>query len=158
MKFNRISVTFFVVITFLLCPLQCFCAKEEPAAKKIQPEKATKMHKIIRIHYTGAVTPETVTIKPGTTVVWINESKRPIEIQFQNKQVTLACKSPVHFVVGQEGSFISNRIPHGAVASLCFIETGTYKYAVRKVPSVTDEWHDSRQRITAFSATVVVKK
>ena len=59
------------------------------------------------------------------------------EIDFTGKQVTLACKSPTNFVVGEDGSFISNRIPQGAVASLCFIDKGTYNYELRRGPRTT---------------------
>jgi hypothetical protein len=69
---------------------------------------------------------------PGTTVIWINEADSPVEIQFEGKQVTMACQNPVHFVIDDKGSFISNNIPLGAVASLCFIEKGEFNYVVRR--------------------------
>jgi plastocyanin len=100
---------------------------------KIVPEEAIKATRIIRLHYSGGITPPIAEVKPGTTVIWINNSVAPLEIQFQGKQVTLACKSPVHFVVDETGSFISNRIPQGAVASLCFIERGEFVYYARVV-------------------------
>jgi hypothetical protein len=39
----------------------------------------------------------------------------------------------VHFVVDENGSFISDRIPAGSVASLCFVEKGEYNYVMSKV-------------------------
>jgi hypothetical protein len=60
------------------------------------------------------------------------------EIQFIDKQVTLACKSPTHFVVDDEGVFISSKISPGAVASLCCVQKGTYKYVVLREPRRTD--------------------
>ena len=107
--------------------------------EKIQPDKAINIHRIVRINYSravGALIPEKVTAQPGSTIIWINESKGPVEIEFQGKQVTVACKNPVHFVINEEGSFISNRIPFGAVASLCFIESGTFDYVVRRAVSL----------------------
>jgi plastocyanin len=98
---------------------------------KIVPEEATKETQIIRLHYSGGITPAVVEVKPGTTVIWINHSTAPIELQFEGKQVTMACKSPVHFVIDETGSFISNRIPQGSVASLCFVEKGEFAYKAR---------------------------
>ncbi len=105
----------------------------EDKKSKIVPEEAIKATQIIRLHYSGGITPPVVEIEPGTTVIWINDSRAPIEMQFQGKQVTLACKSPVHFIIDDEGSFISNRIPQGSVASLCFVEMGEFHYVARVV-------------------------
>ncbi len=131
-------------------------AYAESQREKIKPEQSINVHKIIRIHYSGAVIPQKLTVRPGSTVVWINESKRPVEIQFESKQVTLACKSPVHFILDEKGSFLSNRIPYGSVASLCFIEKGKYSFSVRKVLSPDDAWHQSRERAESFSGTIIV--
>ncbi len=97
----------------------------------IQPEKKIAGAQIVRLGSLGDVNPATVTVKPGTTVIWINEAESPVKIQFLGKQVTMACQNPVHFVVDDKGtSFISNDIPMGAVASLCFIEKGEFSYVV----------------------------
>lgn len=136
----------------------CVCVTSAGAEeKKIQPEKSINIHKIIRVHYSGAIIPKTLKVNPGSTVVWINESKRPVEIQFEGKQVTLACKSPVHFVLDESGTFLSNRIPYGAVASLCFIEKGEYTFRVRKVIQPDDEWHSSRERVSEYKGKVIVE-
>ncbi len=50
------------------------------------------------------MTPE-LTVEAGTTVIWINDSRSVMEIQFEGKQVTMACKSPVHFVIDEKGDF-----------------------------------------------------
>ena len=148
-----------VITMGYICLVLCFSvtAFAQEQEKAVQPEKAINLHKMIRIHYSGAVIPETLTVQPGSTVIWINESKRPVEIQFQGKQVTLACKSPVHFILDEQGSFLSNRIPYGAVASLCFIEKGTYTYNVRKVSTPDDEWHSSRQRGHSYEGKIIVE-
>jgi plastocyanin len=125
--------------------------------QKIQPDKDTGTHQIIRIHYSGAVIPEVLTVKPGATVVWINDSKGAFEIQFEGKQVTLACKSPVHFTINDDGSFISDRIPNGSVASLCFIEKGEFNYVARKILSASPERLGDRERIQEFKGKIVVK-
>ena len=100
---------------------------------KIVPEMNIKEVKIIRVNAIAGINPGELTIQRGTTVIWINESSSIVELQFEGKQVTLACKSPVHFIVDEKGSFISDRIPAGSVASLCFVEKGEYNYVMRKV-------------------------
>jgi hypothetical protein len=102
-------------------------------SEKIQPEKKIAGTQIIRLHSSGGINPGKATVVPGTTVIWINEADSPVEIQFEGKQVTMACQNPVHFVIDDKGSFISNNIPMGAVASLCFIEKGEFNYVVRRV-------------------------
>jgi plastocyanin len=128
---------------------------EEP---KIQPDKALPLHAVIRIDATGAVSPSTLTAQPGTTVVWINESSRPIEVQFEGKQVTVACKSPVHFIIDEHGSFLSNRIPARAVASLCFIEKGEFMYKARTIETPADEWHTARARVKEYEGKIIIQK
>lgn len=133
-------------------------AGEEKITDKIIPEKNIKVHQIIRIHYSGAVLPSSITVKPGSTVVWINEAKSPVEIKFEGKQVSLACKSPVHFVLDEGGFFISDRIPTGGVASMCFIEPGEFNFVARKVPTAYADGLSERRRIKEFRGQVIVKK
>jgi len=70
----------------------------------------------------------TVSVKPGTTVIWLNDTSRVIEVEFVEKQVTLACGSPVGFFVNEQGSYTSQKIVPKAVASICFLEKGEYPY------------------------------
>ena len=70
----------------------------------------------------------TVTVESGTTVVWLNSSRRIMELTFTDKQVVTACGSPVNFFVNDAGSYSSNKIVPKATASLCFIEKGEYDY------------------------------
>ncbi|MCX8044921.1 MAG: hypothetical protein N3B18_12450 [Desulfobacterota bacterium] len=133
-------------------------AETGESGQKIQPDKDIKVHQIIRIHYSGAVIPEILTVKPGSTVVWINDAKSAVEIQFEGKQVTLACKSPVHFTIDENGSFISDRIPTGSVASLCFIEPGEFSYIARKAPTTVSERMGPRDGIQEFKGKIIVQK
>ncbi len=140
MKKTIILAGYFIISLFLFAGISF--AEAPPVEERIQPDKAIDVHRMVRINYRGAVgalIPETVTIQPGSTIVWINESKGPIEIEFEGRQVTVACKSPVHFVISEKGSFISNRIPFGAVASLCFVETGEFDYVTRRADPITGE-------------------
>jgi len=93
---------------------------------KIFPKKRKLEQKIIRLDsLTGTEIPA-ATINAGTTVIWINDlSAVMIEIMFTGQQVTLACKSPVHFIVDAKGTFTSDQITWGGVASLCFVEKET---------------------------------
>jgi len=99
-------------------------------SEKIVPEMQGTGHQVIRLNYTFGVDPSKVTVARGTTVIWMNSGRSNAKIKFTGKQVTLACKSPVHFPVDETGSFTSNDIPPGAVASLCFVEKGTFDYTV----------------------------
>jgi plastocyanin len=116
---------------------------EAEKSEKIQPDKKIAGSKIIRLHYSGGINPATATVPAGTTVIWINEANSPVEIQFEGKQVTMACQNPVHFVIDDKGSFISNNIPLGAVASLCFIEKGEFNYVVRRALKPSQSYKES---------------
>lgn len=127
----RASAVCFCLLLFAVCSVQ---AQTEG---KVVPEKKISGHQVIRIDKSVGLNPKLVMIKPGTTVIWMNQSESIAEIQFRGKAVTLACKSPTHFIVDEEGSFVSNRIPQSAVASLCFVEKGTYNYVLRRGPRAT---------------------
>ena len=96
--------------------------------KKQEDLKIT--NKIVTIDGEGT-RPVTLTSKPGTTVIWVNKSRFPIEIIFLDKQVTLACVSPVNFFIGNDKTYESNKIPSCGTASLCFMEAGTYEYKIK---------------------------
>lgn len=117
-------------------------------------EESVKSHQIIRLHYSGGITPPEVTIKLGATVIWVNDSRAPVEIQFEGKQVTLACKSVTRFVIDENGSYISERIPQGSVASLCFMEEGEYSYVARKSSYGSRK---SYRGIKEFKGKIIVK-
>ena len=76
------------------------------------------------------VDPVNLNSTPGTTVIWVNFSKTPVELLFLDKKVTTACGSPVNFFVGEGGAYESGKIPYGGTASLCFTQKGTYEYVV----------------------------
>ncbi len=64
------------------------------------------------------VDPSTLVSEPGTTVVWVNFSKTPVELLFLNKKVTVTCGSPVNFFVGKDGAYESAKIPLALVSPL----------------------------------------
>ena len=122
---------------------------------KIMADQNIKETKIIRIHFMGGISPAELTVKAGTTVVWVNDARDQLELKFEGKQVTLACKSPVHFIIDEDGSFLSDRIPQDSVASLCFVEKGTFNYVLRKVPSAGAT--DSRDSVKEFKGKIIVQ-
>jgi len=99
---------------------------------KIFPGKKITGHQTITLNDLTGLSKRTITIEFGTTVIWVNNALYLMQLKFSGKQVTMACASPVHFVVDEEGSFVSDKIPPGAVASLCFIEKGEFNYMMRK--------------------------
>jgi plastocyanin len=123
---------------------------------KIVPQMNNREVKIIRVNAVTGINPEVLTVDRGTTVIWINESESSVYMQFEGKQVTLACKSPVHFVVDEQGSFISDRVPAGSVASLCFVEKGEYTYVMRKVLLFSPA-PEARQKNNNFKGKIIVK-
>ena len=100
-----------------------------PAADEKQ-EDLKIINKIITIDREGT-RPVTLTSQPGTTIIWVNNSRFPIEILFLDKQVTLSCGSPVNFFIGADKTYESNKVPSGGTASLCFMEAGTYEYRIK---------------------------
>ncbi len=68
--------------------------------------------------------------------------------------MTLACKSPVNFSLNNQGFFESNTVEFGAVASLCFIECGSFDYIIERAPvSSTAKYEGFR-----FEGKIIVKK
>ena len=126
-----LSITVCSIMTFYL-------SSAHGQDQKIVSEMKISGHKVISLNYTFGASPSTVTVKKGTTIIWMNDGRSAATIKFTGKQVTLACKSPVHFVVDEQGSFTSNEIPPGAVASLCFVEAGTFDYTVTQQTPQTE--------------------
>jgi plastocyanin len=110
------------------------CSAQAQTGGKVAPEKKVEGHQVVQIDKTTGLEPKFSLVKAGTTVIWFNHTDSTCEIQFTGKAVALACKNPTHFIVDEEGSFVSDRIPPGAVASLCFIEKGTYNYVLHRGP------------------------
>jgi len=120
------------LFTMLLVLLGVFyCTRFLPAAEEAQTEQLKIVNKIIIIDEYEEVRPLTVTTPTGTTVIWVNHSRTPVEILFLDKKVTVACGSPVNFFAGKGGAYESGKISFGSTASLCFLEKGTYEYMVK---------------------------
>jgi hypothetical protein len=119
-------------------------------------EKQELKTSIVRIQGYEGVEPLNLFITPGTVVVWLNQYKQAtVEVQFPNKKVTMACQSPVNFLLSKEGTYVSNPIPFGGVASLCFIEQGTFDYIIERSQLPVGEPKSDKFR---FEGKIVVKE
>ncbi len=120
----------FIVMFYL--PVLTFAAEEKTEEIKI-------IHKTVVLSAREGAKPATITSEPGTTVIWLNRSKHPVEILFLDKKVVLACGSPVNFIIGKGGAYESAKIPFGGTASLCFLEKGRYDYMIKSSRTFYDQ-------------------
>jgi len=89
---------------------------------------------VVSIPAHASAEPLILSVRPGTVIIWLNQSCSDIRIMFPDRKVTIACLSPVNFDVTAEGFFTSGPLPSGAVASLCFVQPGSYAYSVARFP------------------------
>jgi hypothetical protein len=79
----------------------------------------------------GSLKPEVIKSTKGTTIIWLNHTPTPLFISFvRGDQLSVTCAEPIHFVLTDNGTFQSDKIPSGGTASLCFIESGNFEYEV----------------------------
>lgn len=116
----------FIAIITMLIGLFCITGLSFAAEEKAEEIKV--IQKIVVVETRAGLSPATLVSEPGTTVIWVNQSKQPAEILFTDKKATLACASPVNFFIGKDGAYESAKIPFGGTASLCFIEKGKFEY------------------------------
>ena len=62
------------------------------------------------------ISPKTLEVKLGTTIVWLNAGQEPITIQFTDK-LGVACKAPVNFHSDLFGHYETNLLEKGETAS-----------------------------------------
>jgi plastocyanin len=122
----KLAKALVMVMALLVLSISGAIAEEQAAA----PEKVLSGQQVITVHYGTGIKPETLTVNRGTTVIWVNQAMRPVAIKFAGKEITTACENPVNFTKDVMGGFIAKKVKFGAVASICFIEKGTYKYKV----------------------------
>ena len=109
-----------------------YCLAGDALAAEPRNEVSLESHKTIRVKEKEGIIPQTVTLKPGETVKWVNMSMSEIEIRFVEKKVIDAANHPVHFFVCREGTYESHKICSGCSASLRFQEEGSFNYLVRE--------------------------
>lgn len=131
MRKGVVSVILGCSLLFLFAWINTLQAQEK---KRVPPEKIKGEeigYQIVTVNDVKGVRPLNIKAKKGTAMIWLNDGYSPLSITFKGEQkVYVACKEPVNFVVGPDGSFVSTWIPNGSTASLCFIESGKYKYDV----------------------------
>ena len=136
-----------VIFVLMFCLAVFAYAAEEKAEEEVKI-----INKIVVLSASEGAKPVTVTSEIGTTVIWLNRSRHPIEILFLDKQVVLACGSPVNFIVGKGGAYESAKIPFGGTASLCFLEKGRFNYKINSSRTFYD-----REFLTDHRGSVVIK-
>lgn len=133
-----------------------FCYTGLVGAEQEPGEGLKLINKVVRVYAEEGVMPASLTSPPGTTVIWVNQSRTPTEILFLDKKVVLACGSPVNFFVGKDGAYESGKLPFGGTASLCFTEKGKYEYIIRS-SSTFYPLKDSRARHLEHRGIVLIK-
>jgi plastocyanin len=131
--YRKVAAVVMFVCIIVLSGIMC-TAEEKGAAQQAAPgteEEVTISNRIVKINEKEGASPSILVTSAGTTVIWVNYSKSPLEVLFLDKKVTLACGSPVNFFVGKDGAYESGKIPFGSTASLCFTEKGKYDYIVK---------------------------
>ena len=101
-------------------------------AEEIVPETVIKTA-VMKKEPSG-ISPNHLTVKLGTTIVWFNNDPEPVTIKFIDK-LGIACRAPVNFYSDLWGYYETSTIPQGGTASICFIYKGDYKYEVRRIVS-----------------------
>ena len=139
MKRNSLITILVLFIGFFFLATLSFAAEEKTEEIKV-------VNKIVTVGGYEGAQPSTLNSEPGTTVIWVNHDRQPVEILFLDKKVVLACGSPVNFFVGKDGAYESGKIPFGGTASLCFIEKGKYEYTVKSSRTFYPLGEDKKHR------------
>jgi hypothetical protein len=141
-------------VAFFLCAYPGFAGEQTPARGVVEAPGVDLKQQVVRIRGYEGVSPLNLFIEPGTVVVWLNQYQGRIKIAFLSKKVTLACKSPVNFFLNDQGVFESTAVEFGAVASLCFVEYGTFDYVIERSPADAS----AKSEGFRFEGQIIVKK
>lgn len=115
-------------IAMLAVALATACAAERPAGLRGDHVITMREHMI---------EPESLTARPGETVVWYNATPgSDAQILFEKgKRVFQACANPVGFIRPAGGDYYTGPIGPGGEASLCIAAAGTYEYRIEQMRS-----------------------
>ena len=102
----------------------------------------------------NGVTPKSLVVEPGTTLLWMNSGTIPMKVRFTGNAVSTTCKAPRGFTLGPKGIYRSEIIKGGQVASLCIIEPDVYEYRVELKPETSE--HSDKEN-SSFSGKIEVK-
>ncbi|MBI3989041.1 MAG: hypothetical protein HY347_05435 [candidate division NC10 bacterium] len=126
MRKGSIRVTFLTMLVALLAvSVNGVLAEQEGHEGKV-PHKTSKVISLAG----GTVSPETLEITRGDTVIWFAVDQPAMVYFSEGTPVKLACVAPTRFRLNEEEAYTSGLIPPGGTASLCFVEPGTFNYAV----------------------------
>ncbi len=78
------------------------------------------------------ISPDTLTVKSGETIVWVNKDAEPVKIKFKTA-IGEAGRVPVNFYADLLGNYETGKIHQGSSASICIDNPGTYDYEVRRL-------------------------
>ncbi len=112
-------------------------------------------HQIVTINADRGIDPSVVTAAPGTTIVWINNSNQRLQLKFTDQKVSVSCDQPVNFILNEENVYISNQIPLGSVASLCFLQKGEFKYRLFKIGAAREPFSGTEKE--RFSGIIKIQ-
>ena len=111
-----------LAVFFLVCTLSPILKSNAFAEEKVSEEV---IKTIILKKEPAGISPKTLKVKVGTTIVWLNSDPGAVTIKFVDK-LGIACKAPVNFYSDLWGYYETGKIPEGATASICFIYKGEY--------------------------------
>jgi len=147
---KRIHAAMILLVMLGTAGLTCFSYAENKIPGEVQI-----VNELVTIDPYEVIQPPIVNAKAGTTVVWINASKFPVEILFLDKKVSLACGAPTNFSLGKGSAYESAQIPRGGTASLCFIQTGKYEYVVKSSRTLFLEY--GKQERKEMRGTIIIQ-
>jgi plastocyanin len=118
-----------VAVAVLAIVVACGAVRQAAAAKAVQEGEPVEIL-ILKSSPTG-ITPDSVTVKIGETIRWLNKDPEPVKIKFK-QPLGVACSDPVNFYADLLGNYETKPIMQGGTASICLINAGTYDYEVRR--------------------------
>jgi hypothetical protein len=154
MKKTILTGVVFLIVCFLSSAGFCGDVSEKKDVKKGINELESR---IIRIEKHDGVRPQLLTIEAGTVVIWLNRYQGQITIQFPEKKVAGSCEHPVNFSINKEGKYVSDSVEYGAVASLCFVERGTFEYFITRSKPRRDMERPEEHSPLRFDGKIIVK-
>jgi plastocyanin len=131
-----------LLIAFLLTSVFVVVFGDAPFAEDAKPKEEVAM--VTLKQEPDGISPSSLKVKLGTTIVWVNSDPGPVTIKFLDK-LGIACKVPVNFHADVWGNYETGAIPEGGTASICFIYKGTYKYEVKRLIEIDGKQNEQIQ-------------
>ena len=99
-----------LILFFLVCTLYPILNSSAFAEEKSSEEV---IKTVILKKEPAGISPKTLKVKLGTTIVWLNNDPGPITIKFIEK-LGIACKAPVNFYADLWGHYETGKLSEGA--------------------------------------------